>query len=68
VARGEETSGSDVDVAATLAAEARIGLFRLGEIVSHLEDWLSVQVDLVTEPARRQWLQTEIDRDRVRVY
>lgn len=68
VARGDERPDSDVDLAATLAAEARIGLFRLAEINSHLQDWLSAQVDLVTEPARRQWLQTEIDRDRVRVY
>jgi uncharacterized protein len=68
VARGEERADSDVDVAATLAADARIGIFEIVTISDHLRDWLGAQVDLVTEPARRDWLQGDIDRDRVRVY
>lgn len=68
VARGEERADSDVDVAATLAADARIGIFEIVTISDHLRDWLGAQVDLVTEPARREWLQGEIDKDRVRVY
>lgn len=67
-ARGQASSTSDVDVAATFADDAHVGLFAFARIAARLNDLLGVPVDLVGEPARKAALQTEIDRDRVRVF
>lgn len=64
VARGESGAGSDLDLAVKLGPNVRLGwnFFSLDARVSAL---LGVPVDIVTEPANRQRLQAEIDRDRV---
>ena len=67
-ARGQQRQDSDVDLAATLDPEARIGLFRYAEIVEEIERMLGAQVDLVTEPSRNPRLQAQIDRDRIVVF
>lgn len=68
VARGEAGLGSDVDLAAELDHERRIGLFHYAEIAERLEEMLQSKVDLLTEPARKPRMQAEIDRDRVHVF
>ncbi|RZF64064.1 DNA polymerase III subunit beta [Sphingomonas populi] len=67
-ARGDETPESDVDLAASLDPRRAIGLFEFVDIEQQLERMLGKKVDLVTEPARKARLQTEIDRDRVIVF
>ncbi|WBQ15643.1 nucleotidyltransferase family protein [Sphingobium yanoikuyae] len=67
-ARGEQRPDSDVDVAVTIDKSVQMDLFRFAAMSSHLNDWLRVPVDLVSEPARKARFQNEIDRDRVRVF
>lgn len=67
-ARGEASAASDVDIAATFADDAHVGMFAFASIAARLNDLLGVPVDLVGEPARRTAVQAEIDRDRVRVF
>lgn len=68
VARNEAGPGSDVDLAAELDHERRIGLFDYAVIAERLEEMLQSKVDLLTEPARKPRMQAEIDRDRVHVF
>lgn len=67
-ARGEQRVGSDVDVAARLVDDGRIGLFELAGIGERVREVLGVAVDFVSEPARKARLQAEIDRDRIHVF
>lgn len=67
-ARGEAGPSSDVDIAATFADDAHVGLFAFASISARLNDLLGVQVDLVGEPARKVAIQAEIDKDRLRVF
>lgn len=68
VARGESRPDSDVDVAATFDPGARVGLFGFAALSTRLHDLLGGKVDLISEPARRERLQAEIERDRLRVF
>ncbi|WP_298398923.1 nucleotidyltransferase domain-containing protein [Sphingobium sp.] len=67
-ARGDQRSDSDVDVAARLTEDGRIGLFEVAAISEAVREALGAAVDFVTEPARMARLQSHIDRDRVRVF
>ena len=67
-ARGDATAASDVDLAVTLDEGARIDLFRFAAISERLSQMLDAKVDLVIEPARNARMQSEIDRDRLRVF
>ena len=64
VARGEAEPTSDVDLAAELDPDARIGLFALVALERRLAELLERPVDLIPEPAEKQRLQGNIDRDR----
>ena len=66
-ARNTAHDGSDLDLAIKLRPDMRLGwdYFSLEERVGAL---LGVSVDLVTEPATRSRLQSEIDRDRIDVF
>lgn len=68
VARDEQHERSDIDLAVRLDRTQRIGLLRLIEIELQLAAMLGADVDVVTEPVSRPRLQSEIDRDRVRVF
>ena len=67
-ARGEQRPDSDVDIAARLVDDGRIGLFELAGISERVRELLGVAVDFVSEPARKARFQAEIDRDRLRVF
>ena len=67
-ARDEANANSDVDLSATFASDAKVGFFKFAVIAERLESILGVSVDLVGEPARKARIQSEIDRDRVRVF
>ena len=68
VARGDENERSDVDLAAKLDYGRCPGLFEFVDLTDRLRDLLGSKVDLVSEPARRQRFQDQIDKDRVRVF
>jgi len=67
-ARDEAGPRSDVDVAATLRRDMKIGLVEYVDLNDQLTSILGTAVDFVSEPARRPRLQAEIDRDRVHVF
>jgi len=67
-ARGDAGESSDIDIAVTLDDEASIDLFRFAAISEQLTRMLDAKVDLVVEPARNSRFQSQIDRDRLRVY
>ncbi|MBV9758830.1 MAG: nucleotidyltransferase domain-containing protein [Alphaproteobacteria bacterium] len=64
VARGEAGAESDIDLAAELDPEARIGLIRLAGLERRLGELLGRKVDLITEPFENQRLKARIERDR----
>jgi len=68
VARGEAGPKSDVDIAAQFDPGADVGMIKFGLIDRRLHELLGVNVDLLGEPARGTRMQTQIDRDRVRVF
>jgi predicted nucleotidyltransferase len=68
LARGEDTDGSDIDIAVVLRPDARVSGFDFVGIELFLDEQLGQKVDLVKEPTERPYLQAEIDRDRVRAY
>ncbi len=67
VARGDQTEGSDVDVAIRLSPEAAQGGFayfeRLDALTRRLHDILGCPVDVVTEPIRQERLRRTIERE-----
>jgi len=68
LARGDAGPDSDVDLAVMLDPEAKIGLFRYVALRDELSEMLGRDVDLVSEPVRKERLQARIDRDRVHVF
>ena len=70
VARGDQTDGSDVDLAVRFspAARASISVFEFLDVRDAIADLLGRPVDLVTEPARRPRFQQRINRDRLLVF
>lgn len=69
-ARGDQRDDSDVDLAATLDYERvrQLGAWHYFGIGDEIAQMLGARVDLITEPARRQRFQAEIDRDRIHVF
>ena len=68
IARGDAEASSDVDLAAELDPEARIGLFALAALERHLSELVGRPVDLVPEPVEKPRLRANIERDRVRAF
>ncbi|WP_205963546.1 nucleotidyltransferase family protein [Roseicella aquatilis] len=68
VARGDDEPGSDVDLAAELDPDARIGLFALTGLERRLGEMLGRPVDLLPEPVEKPRLRAAIERDRVRAF
>ncbi len=67
-ARGEQRTDSDIDLAVRFDPSAGIGLFSYNGIANHIEKVLGGKVDLISEPARTDRMQAQIDRDRIRVF
>ena len=68
VARGDDEADSDVDLAAELDPEARIGLFALAALERRLSDLIGRPVDLLPEPIEKPHLRVSIERDRRRAF
>jgi len=71
-ARGEAGPDSDIDVAVRLGESFSSGgldyFWRLDQLQQHLTQLLGCKVDVVAEPARKERLQNEIDKDRALAY
>jgi predicted nucleotidyltransferase len=67
-ARGDDTSGSDIDIAVKLdprlTPRGLAALSRIEEIERQLEKVFERKVDVIAEPARKERLQQQIDKDR----
>lgn len=68
VARGDAQDDSDVDLAAELDPEAKIGLFALGALERRLAELVGRKVDLLPEPVEKARLRANIERDRRRAF
>ncbi len=68
VARGDAEADSDVDLAAELDPDARIGLFALVALERRLAQLVGRPVDLLPEPVEKPRLRANIDRDRRRAF
>jgi predicted nucleotidyltransferase len=68
VARGDAEAESDVDLAAELDPDARIGLFALGALERRLAELVGRPVDLLPEPVEKPRLRANIERDRLRAF
>jgi predicted nucleotidyltransferase len=72
IARGDQTSQSDIDIAVTLdprnTPRGFAHISRLETIESVLRHILGSPVDVIDEPVRRPDIQAAIDRDRIRAY
>ena len=68
VARGDARASSDIDLAAELDPNARIGLFALGALERRLSELVGRKVDLLPEPVEKPRLLAHIDRDRRRAF
>ena len=68
VARGDAQADSDIDLAAELDPQARIGLFGLAALERRLGEMMGRKVDLLPEPTEKQRLRANIDRDRRRAF
>lgn len=68
VARGEQRADSDIDLAATLNEDFRVGAFQFLRIEDDVARLLGRRVDLITEPSDAVHIQAQIDRDRVHVF
>jgi uncharacterized protein len=67
VARGDQTEGSDVDVAIRLSLEAAEGGFayfgRLDALTRRIGDILGCPVDVVAEPIRKERLRRAVEKE-----
>jgi uncharacterized protein len=72
VARGDQTAGSDVDVAICLSPEAANGGFayfgRLDSLTRRIREILGCGVDVVTEPIRGERLRQAVAKEGVRAF
>lgn len=68
VARGDAGPESDIDLAAEIDRNAGLDLFGLIALERQLGEMLGRKVDLTLEPAEKQRLQANINRDRRRAF
>ena len=66
--RGEETTGSDVDILVTFDNTVKISLFKYADIICQLEALLNQKVDLVEEGTLLPFAQHTADEDKILIY
>ena len=66
--RGEETTGSDVDILVIFDDNAKIGLFKYADMICQLESLLKQKVDLVEEGTLLPFAQQTADKDKILIY
>lgn len=66
--RGEETTGSDVDILVSFEKGAKISLFKYADIICQLEALLKQKVDLVEEGTLLPFAQQTANEDKILIY
>lgn len=66
--RGEETTGSDIDILVSFDNDAKVSLFKYAEIVCQLESLLKLKVDLVEEGTLFPFAQQTANKDKILIY
>jgi hypothetical protein len=66
VARGEDLSGSDVDI--MVSVDKPVGIYKFMELQERLEGVIGRKVDLVSRKAVNKYLAPHIERDLITVY
>lgn len=66
--RGEETSGSDVDILVAFDKDSKISLFKYADIICQLEALLKQKVDLVEEGTLLPFAQKTANEDKILIY
>ena len=66
--RGEETTGSDVDILVTFDKDAKISLFKYASIICQLEELLQRKVDLVEDGTLLPFAQQSVNEDKILIY
>ena len=67
-ARGEETPWSDMDILVQYDRTKPIGLLKIADIKSDLENMLGREVDIVEEGTLRPWAFESVDKDKILIY
>ena len=67
-ARGEEHSGSDIDILVTFDDEAQVSLLRHVKMSLELGDVLGLNVDLITEGTLLPYAEETANRDKLLIY
>lgn len=66
--RGEEKTGSDVDISVSFDKDAHITLFKYADIICQLEKLLKQKVDLVEEGTLLPFAQQTANEDKILIY
>lgn len=66
--RGEETPDSDLDLMVAYDRSRPIGLFKIGRMISDLNEIVGKQVDLVEHGRLRPFAQASADKDKILIY
>lgn len=66
--RGEETSGSDIDILVVFDPAAEISLLEHVNMQQELEDILCKDVDLVTDGTLYPWVVQAVNNDKILIY
>lgn len=66
--RGEETTGSDVDILVTFDKDAKISLFKYAHIICQLEELFKLKVDLVEEGSLLPFAEKTANEDKILIY
>lgn len=67
-ARGEEHSGSDIDILVAFDEEAQVSLLRHVKMSLELGDVLGLNVDLITEGTLLPFAEETANRDKLLIY
>lgn len=66
--RGEETSGSDIDILVDYDKSVRLSLLKICGMMTDLEDILGIQVDLVENGRLKDFAVASVDNDKILIY
>lgn len=66
--RGEETTGSDVDILVIFDDNVKISLFKYADMICQLESLLKQKVDLIEEGTLLPFAQQTADEDKILIY
>lgn len=66
--RGEEASGSDIDILVRYKKGVRISLFTISRIITSLSKILNIRVDVVEDECLQPFAKGSVDKDKILIY